>query len=94
MAEGSCFTAPARQLAEEDRLDLERVDSRYVTVGRRIADRLGLKLKLGNRVPTEQLEAMAAYVAEQLLCVMRLKPLPPCRHRELHPVNGDRMTPG
>lgn len=45
--------------------------------GRRIAERIGLRLKLSDRMPTERLEAMAAYMAEQILHVMRLKPLPP-----------------
>jgi len=43
----------------------------------RIAERIGLKLTLGERVETEQMQALAAHMVEQLLHVMRLEPLPP-----------------
>jgi len=43
----------------------------------RIAERIGLRITLGERMETEQMKAFAAYMAEQLLHVMRLKSLPP-----------------
>lgn len=43
----------------------------------RIAERIGLKLTLGERVAMEQMKALAAHMAEQLLHVIRLKSLPP-----------------
>ncbi len=44
--------------------------------GHRMAERLGLKLAMGERLATEQMKALAGHMAEQLLPVIRLKPLP------------------
>ncbi len=43
----------------------------------RIAERIGLKLTLGDRVAMEQMKALTAHMAEQLLNVIRRKSLPP-----------------
>ncbi len=48
----------------------------FEETGRRIVEQMGLNIKLGERVSTEQLEAIAAHMAEQILHVMRLKALP------------------
>ncbi|NIO10403.1 MAG: ethanolamine utilization protein EutA, partial [Deltaproteobacteria bacterium] len=45
--------------------------------GQRLAERLGLKLKIGDPVGSEEMKALAVHMVEQLLPVIRLESLPP-----------------
>ncbi|MFC2060492.1 ethanolamine ammonia-lyase reactivating factor EutA [Chloroflexota bacterium] len=55
--------------------DSEDVVTRLEEVGRRIGNAVGLDLKVGHQVKVTELRAMAAYMADRLLEVIKLTPI-------------------